>query len=122
MKSLKLTVEPIPVTSAGNSLNRFLPQHRWDRLRKRIYEEHSHRCAICEVEPRVEPWWVGPVTEQTVVQRALFGRIEPPRRRRHLECHEDWEYDETAHIQRLARLVALCSLCHQVKHWPRART
>jgi hypothetical protein len=33
-----------------------------------------------------------------------------------VECHEVWEYDETARVQRLVRMVALCPACHEVKH------
>ena len=33
-----------------------------------------------------------------------------------LECHEIWQYDDTNHIQRLAGFIALCSMCHHVKH------
>jgi hypothetical protein len=37
-----------------------------------------------------------------------------------LECHEIWEYDDQTHVQRLAGFIALCPLCHQVKHIGRA--
>ena len=33
-----------------------------------------------------------------------------------VECHEVWEYDDKAHIQKLIRLIAICPSCHQVKH------
>jgi hypothetical protein len=33
-----------------------------------------------------------------------------------LECHEIWEYDDNNHIQTLHGFVALCALCHRVKH------
>lgn len=33
-----------------------------------------------------------------------------------LNCHDIWEYDEQTHIQRLTGLIALCDLCHHVKH------
>jgi hypothetical protein len=33
-----------------------------------------------------------------------------------LECHELWEYDDEKHIQTLRGFIALCSLCHRVKH------
>ena len=33
-----------------------------------------------------------------------------------LEAHEIWEYDDTDFVQRLAGLIALCPLCHLVKH------
>ena len=33
-----------------------------------------------------------------------------------LSCHEIWEYDDGKHIQKLTGLIALCELCHRVKH------
>lgn len=36
--------------------------------------------------------------------------------RSRLECHEIWHYDDRRHIQKLARLIALCPACHEVKH------
>ena len=37
-----------------------------------------------------------------------------------LNSHEIWEYDDLDHIQRLTGLIALCDLCHHVKHLGRA--
>jgi hypothetical protein len=34
-----------------------------------------------------------------------------------LEAHEIFEYDEINNIQKLTGLVALCNLCHSVKHF-----
>jgi hypothetical protein len=33
-----------------------------------------------------------------------------------LNCHEVWEYNDKKHIQKLAGFLALCNLCHAVKH------
>jgi hypothetical protein len=33
-----------------------------------------------------------------------------------LECHELWQYDDIKHIQKLMGTIALCNLCHHVKH------
>jgi len=33
-----------------------------------------------------------------------------------LNCHELWEYDDQKHTQTLVGFVALCDLCHMVKH------
>jgi len=33
-----------------------------------------------------------------------------------LNCHEIWEYDDQNHVQRLVGFIALCHLCHFVKH------
>lgn len=34
-----------------------------------------------------------------------------------LEAHERWEYDQVHRIQRLKRLVCLCTNCHQTTHY-----
>jgi len=33
-----------------------------------------------------------------------------------LHCHERWHYDDVQHVQRLDGFIALCRLCHSVKH------
>jgi len=33
-----------------------------------------------------------------------------------LECHEMWDYDDENKIQRLTGFIALCPMCHFVKH------
>lgn len=33
-----------------------------------------------------------------------------------LNCHEVWHYDDSLHIQKLQDFIALCDLCHHVKH------
>jgi len=33
-----------------------------------------------------------------------------------LNCHEIWEYDDQQHIQKLSGLIALCPMCHHIKH------
>ena len=33
-----------------------------------------------------------------------------------LNCHEIWEYDDKKHVQRLIGFIALCDMCHHVKH------
>ena len=134
MESLALTVEPIPVTSAGKSLNRLLSKGRWDRIRKKVYADHGHRCAICGVDPmhaptkvypRRAPRLTDPVLIETYGERIERFRNEPPPRRPRrvrLECHEEWAYDEATGEQRLLGLAALCTRCHHVKHWQWART
>ncbi len=89
---LRLTVEPVPKTLANKNL-RTLAGSRWDRERKRVYAEYGYRCGICGVTPE-------------------DGR---------LECHEVFEYDDVARVQKLSKLIALCSRCHSIKNWGWAR-
>ncbi|MFH1285366.1 MAG: HNH endonuclease, partial [Candidatus Micrarchaeota archaeon] len=36
--------------------------------------------------------------------------------KRKLNCHELWSYDDKKHIQTLVNFIALCDMCHHVKH------
>lgn len=134
MQALKLTVEPVPATTAGKSLSRLLPKHQWDKIRKHTYSEYDYTCAICGVDPKHAPAKVYPkhapkLTDalliETYGERIEQFRREPPRRgpsKVRLECHEVWDYDDAMRVQRLSELVALCTRCHQVKHWNWAST
>jgi len=33
-----------------------------------------------------------------------------------LNCHEEWEYNDKNYVQKLIGFVALCNMCHSVKH------
>lgn len=33
-----------------------------------------------------------------------------------VHCHEKWEYDDKKYVQKLIGFIALCPLCHWVKH------
>ena len=33
-----------------------------------------------------------------------------------LNCHEIWEYNDTKYVQKLLGFIALCDLCHHIKH------
>jgi len=33
-----------------------------------------------------------------------------------LHCHEIWEYDDERNVQTLKGFIALCAMCHHVKH------
>lgn len=88
LASLRLTVEPVPRTTAGKSLSRILPKHHWAHISRRVRDEHCYKCAVCEV----------------------LGQ------KGGIHCHEEWEYDEAAGVQRLRALIPLCRLCHRVKH------
>lgn len=88
LASLRLTVEPVPTTTAGKSLSRILPSHRWARISRRVRDEHGYKCAVCGV----------------------LGQ------KGGIHCHEEWEYDEAAGVQRLRTLTPLCRLCHRIKH------
>ena len=89
-QKLKLTIELVPSTSWYKNLRKRMSRVEWDRLRKGVYAEYNHRCGICGIDNST------------------------------LHCHEIWEYDDHNHKQRLAGFIALCILCHHVKHIGRA--
>ena len=85
---MNLVCEVIPKTSFFVNVRSEVSKPEWDRLRKNCYSKAGHRCEICNGQG---PKW--PV-----------------------ECHEVWEYNNDTEVQKLVRLIALCPLCHQVKH------
>jgi len=88
----RLTVELVPRSSWGNNLRSALTHAEWDKLRKAIYRRAGDKCEVCGSKGTRHP----------------------------VECHEIWGYDDTAHVQTLQGLVALCPSCHEVKHFGRA--
>jgi hypothetical protein len=52
-----------------------------------------------------------PTAAPTTTAKSVAGGV-----RHAVEAHEVWLYDEIARVQRLVRLVVLCSACHEVKH------
>lgn len=87
---LRLTIELVPATAWGANLRDVLTRAGWDALRRKVYAEFGHKCAIC----------------------GAGGK---------LHCHEVWRYDDIRHIQSLEGCLALCELCHHVKHLGNAR-
>jgi hypothetical protein len=84
----RLTIELVPQTCWFSNVRDQVSNPDWDRIRKRVYARAGRRCEVCG------------------------GRG----RQHFVECHEVWEYDDTALVQRLVRMIALCPACHQVKH------
>ncbi|PWT77035.1 MAG: HNH endonuclease [Chloroflexi bacterium] len=86
MADLKLSIELVPEPCWYNNMRKVLPPTEWDKIRRRVYHEYHHSCGICGAHDT------------------------------RLSCHEIWEYDDEHHIQRLKGFIALCDLCHYVKH------
>jgi hypothetical protein len=83
-----LIPELIPRSSWFNNLRSLLAQDQWDIIRKQAYRAAGYRCEICG--GKGEKWPV--------------------------EAHERWWFDDKNSIQYLDGLIALCPLCHKVKH------
>lgn len=84
--ALRLTIELVPSTAWGQNLRDLLTRGQWDTLRRLIYKHYGYRCGVCQASDTT------------------------------LYCHEIWEYDDTAHVQKLTGLIALCKWCHHCKH------
>lgn len=121
---LRLTCEPIPRATANLSLNQATTRNRWDRIRKAILADYGWQCAVCGMDPNNPPRppepkdnpWLSASARRHFQAEYEEGELSLGQRIR-LECHEVWSYDHDAFVQRLAGLVPLCMLCHQVKHW-----
>jgi hypothetical protein len=86
--TLPLAIELVPSSSWGNNLRLLLPPPVWRRLAAAQARAAGWVCEVCGGRGPAHP----------------------------VECHEVWEYDDAAGVQRLAGLVSLCPPCHRVKH------
>ena len=84
----KLTIELVPQTCWFSNVRKQVSDKDWNRIRSQVYEQADRRCEVCGGQGTRHP----------------------------VECHEVWEYDEAAEVQRLVRMIALCPACHEVKH------
>jgi len=83
-----LEIELVPKNNWYLNLRSELTKTKWDIVRRKVYNNAGYRCEVCG--GRGDTWPV--------------------------ECHEKWEYDDENKIQKLTGLIALCPLCHKVKH------
>ncbi len=84
----RLTIELVPSSCWFSNVRSNVPSSVWEVLKKQTAKFTRYRCEIC----------------------AGRGRRWP------VECHEVWLYDDKTHTQTLVRLIALCPMCHKVKH------
>ncbi|OEJ95214.1 DUF5710 domain-containing protein [Streptomyces thermolilacinus] len=87
-----LFVDLVPQTCWFTNVRSCVDQKDWERLRRMITRRAGRRCEAC-------------------------GAAEDRERRRWLEAHERWTYDEAARVQTLKRLICLCTDCHTVTHY-----
>lgn len=62
-------------------------KNEWDIIRRNVYKEYNYKCGICDA---------------TGI----------------LDAHEIWSYNyvDNKHIQKLDGMIALCKMCHHIKH------
>ena len=95
-----LYVDLVPSSSWFTNVRSAISPAFWDRVRNMVYRRAGERCEICGAgRNRAAGEW--------------------------LEAHERWRYlehRETGHkVQRLVRLIAVCTSCHRTTHWGHAR-
>lgn len=84
----QLTIELVPATCWFSNVRSHVSAADWEKCKRFVRARSGDRCEICGGRG---DWW--PV-----------------------ECHEIWRYDLPTETQILDGLIALCPLCHQVKH------
>jgi hypothetical protein len=84
-----LFVDLIPQTSWFRNVRAAVDPADWYRLRRMVYRRAGHRCEAC-----------GDSGSQP-------------------EAHERFTYDVQSGVQRLVRLICLCTACHRVTHFGR---
>ncbi|MBX9919371.1 MAG: DUF2510 domain-containing protein [Mycolicibacterium frederiksbergense] len=87
-----LFVDLIPTSCWFTNVRSCVAPGDWDRLRKMIYRRADQKCEACGTGRDVD----------TGTQ---------------LEAHERWHYDAATRVQRLMRLVCLCTWCHESTHF-----
>lgn len=87
-----LFVDLVPSSCWFTNVRSCVVQKDWERLRRMITERANDRCEAC-------------------------GRTEDRDRRRWLEAHERWHFDDVTRVQTLKRLICLCTDCHTVTHF-----
>lgn len=87
-----LFVDLVPATCWFTNVRSCVSPGDWERLRRMITRRAGMRCEIC-------------------------GATEDKQTRRWLEAHERWVFDSDRGVQRLARLICLCTDCHTVTHF-----
>ena len=81
-----LFVDLIPSSCWFTNVRSCVHPSDWNLLRKYVYSRANNQCECCH--------------------SSSHG----------IEAHERWEYNNEIKIQKLVRLVALCTCCHEVTH------
>jgi hypothetical protein len=89
-EKLKLAIEPRPSSTWGVTLASLLPRDHWKELRFQVYREANYTCSIC-------------------------GAKHLP-----IHAHEVWAFDDRKKLQKLADVICVCTMCHNVIHFGRS--
>jgi hypothetical protein len=87
-----LFVDLVPRSCWFANARSCLPDREWRRIQKMVRARCGDRCEACDAARDAEAHlWI--------------------------EVHERWSYDELTGVQKLMRLVGLCSRCHLATHY-----
>ncbi|MCX4659115.1 DUF5710 domain-containing protein [Streptomyces uncialis] len=87
-----LFVDLVPSSCWFTNVRSCVTSRDWERLRRMITRRAGMRCEAC-------------------------GAAENRDAKRWLEAHERWVYDDATRVQRLKRLICLCTDCHTVTRY-----
>ena len=85
----------VPKGLWGVNLRSCLPKSEWKRIARNIYQKYGYHCQICGCQGTQWP----------------------------VECEENWKYirqDDKNGLVVLENLMALCPMCHRIKHLGKA--
>ncbi|WIM93135.1 DUF5710 domain-containing protein [Actinoplanes oblitus] len=87
-----LFVDLVPSSCWFTNVRSCVAPADWERLRRMIVTRAGGRCEVCHAgpDPSAKVW---------------------------LEAHERWTFDAASRVQRLGRLICLCTPCHTVTHF-----
>ena len=88
----ELFVDLVPSTCWFTNVRSCIDRRDWDRLRHMVYRRAGNKCEAC-------------------------GAERDPGAGRWLEAHERWRYHEAKRVQQLARIICLCTFCHEATHF-----
>jgi hypothetical protein len=87
-----LFVDLVPSSCWFTNVRSCVNRRDWDRLRHMVYRRAGNKCEAC-------------------------GAERDPAAGRWLEAHERWKYHDAMRVQRLARIICLCTFCHEATHF-----
>lgn len=101
----KLHFPPIPARAARHNVWSMFDRETWDRIRFATYESAGRRCIVCGGRGG---WFASNILKSSGGRGGV-------------ECHEAWSWtvedpSTGVGLQRLDRLMALCTDCHMIFH------
>lgn len=86
-----LFVDLVPRTAWFTNVRSCVSKLDWKRIHDMVVSRAGTRCEVCGSERDAE--------------RSIW-----------MEAHERWEFDDSTRVQRLRRLICLCTPCHTATH------